>query len=163
MLKIKNLTAGYADLPILKEVSLELRPGTMAVLMGPNGAGKSTLLKSVFNLTTITSGEVFFKGERVTQVPANQLVRRGLAFVSQGKINFATLSVRDNLLLGAYFERDKNKVEIKIKEVYAQFPVLKDKQTAYAFSLSGGEQQMLAIGRALMSAQQLLLLDEPSL
>lgn len=163
MLRIKNLNAGYGDSQILKDISLELTPGTISVLMGPNGAGKSTLLKSIFNLTTITGGTVSFQGSIITGRPTSELIAKGLAFVSQGKINFGTLTVRENLLLGARFNRDTADVTRKLNNVYGQFPVLKEKSGDYAFSLSGGQQQMLAMARALMSSPKLLLLDEPSL
>ena len=163
MLRIKNLNAGYGDSQILKDISLELTPGTISVLMGPNGAGKSTLLKSIFNLTTITGGTVSFQGSIITGRPTSELIAKGLAFVSQGKINFGTLTVRENLLLGARFNRDTADVTRKLNDVYGQFPVLKEKSGDYAFSLSGGQQQMLAMARALMSSPKLLLLDEPSL
>lgn len=163
MLQLINLNAGYRDLQVLKGVNLELRPGTMSVLMGPNGAGKSTLLKSIFNLTTIQSGDILFQEKNITREPAHTLLQLGIAFVAQGRINFGTLSVQDNLLLGAHHVKDTTRIAKRLQEVYAQFPNLAAKQKQYAFSLSGGEQQMLAIGRALMSAPKLLLLDEPSL
>jgi branched-chain amino acid transport system ATP-binding protein len=163
MLKILKLNAGYPDLPVLKDVSLDLPTGIIAVLMGPNGAGKSTLLKSIFSLTTFTSGKILFKDKNITNFPAHKLINLGIAFVPQGKVNFSGLSVRDNLLMGALNIAEKDKIEIKINEIYAQFPTLKEKENQLAFSLSGGEQQMLAIGRALMSSPTLLLMDEPSL
>lgn len=162
-LKIENLNAGYDDLQILKNVDLELEEGTITVLMGPNGAGKSTLLKSIFNLTNITSGHIYFKGNEITGLPAHQLLRKGIAFVSQGKVNFDTMSVEDNLRMGATHIQDKEEIKKRQNEVYDVFPVLKIKKSLYAFTLSGGEQQMLAIGRALMSRPALLLMDEPSL
>lgn len=163
ILTIKHLNAGYGDLQILKDVSLELEPGTVSVLMGPNGAGKSTLLKSVFNITDVTSGNVKFQDTDITGWPAHRLLAEGVAFVSQGKVNFGLLSVEDNLRLGAHHIKEKAVIAERLEEVYQQFPVLKEKKKLYAFSLSGGEQQMLAIGRALMSRPKLLLMDEPSL
>ena len=163
ILQIKNLSAGYKDLPVLKNVSLNLEEGTLAVLMGPNGAGKSTLLRSIFALTDMTSGDIFFENEKITKIPASELLSKGVAFVSQGRVNFSTLNVRDNLLLGAHHLKDKAELEKRLQEVYAQFPILKEKQRDYAFALSGGQQQMLAIGRALMNKPKLLLMDEPSL
>jgi branched-chain amino acid transport system ATP-binding protein len=163
MLKIQNLNAGYADLSVLKDVNLELRPGTMSVLMGPNGAGKSTLLKSVFNLATLTGGQILFEGVEITGWGSHQLLALGISFVAQGRINFGTLTVRDNLLMGAHHLNNKAEVAERLVKIYEQFPVLLEKEKALAFTLSGGQQQMLAIGRALMSAPKLLLLDEPSL
>ena len=110
MLKIENLNAGYADLPVLKDVSLELPLGSMAVLMGPNGAGKSTLLKSIFNLTTFSSGSIKFEGIDITGWPAHKLLHLGIAFVAQGKINFSTLTVRENLMMGAHHISDATEV-----------------------------------------------------
>ena len=163
LLEIKNLDAGYEDLNVLKDVNLKLEKGKMSVLMGPNGAGKSTLLKSIFNITTITSGDIFFNNKKITKLPAHKLMDLGIAFVPQGKVNFGILSVRDNLILGIHKTKDKTIIEKKLKEIYKQFPILKEKEKEYAFTLSGGQQQMLAIGRALMSSPKLLLMDEPSL
>ena len=163
MLRITNLTAGYADLPVLKDVSLELRAGTMSVLMGPNGAGKSTLLKSVFNLTSLSSGQIFFNDIAITGWSAHRLLALGIAYVAQGKINFGSLTVRENILLGARYIKNKVETGERLIKIYEQFPMLLEKERSPAFTLSGGQQQMLAIGRALMSAPRLLLLDEPSL
>lgn len=163
LLQIQQLNAGYGDLQILKDVSLALQKGSMSVLMGPNGAGKSTLLKSIFNLTNVTSGNVHFEGTVITGKKPHELLNRGIAFVSQGRVNFGNLSVQDNLLMGAHHIRDKAVIQKRLQEVYAQFPDLKTYQTSLAFALSGGQQQMLAIGRALMSHPKLLLMDEPSL
>ena len=163
ILKIDKLNAGYGDLQILKDVSLELQEGAVSVLMGPNGAGKSTLLKSIFSITDVSSGNVTFQGTDITGWPAHKLLAKGIAFVSQGKVNFGLLSVEDNLLLGAHHIKEKAVKAERLEEVYTQFTVLKQKRKLYAFSLSGGEQQMLAIGRALMSHPTLLLMDEPSL
>ncbi|MEK7084633.1 MAG: ABC transporter ATP-binding protein, partial [Patescibacteria group bacterium] len=163
MLVIKQLSAGYADLQILNDVNFALREGTIHVLMGPNGAGKSTLLKSIYSLTTITSGRIEFCGEDITGLPAHKLLPLGIAFVPQGRINFGTLTVRENLLMGVHGARNKTEIQKKLEEMYEQFSVLKEKEHARAFTLSGGQQQMLAIGRALMSSPKLILMDEPSL
>lgn len=163
MLTIKGLHAGYGELQILKDVNVELKRGSLSVLMGPNGAGKSTLLKSIFNITNITAGSVLFEGEEITGLPPHALLNKGVAFVSQGRVNFSTLSIEDNLLLGAHHISDKALVQKRLEEVYEQFPILKERAKEYAFSLSGGQQQMLTIGRALMSHPKLLLMDEPTL
>lgn len=163
ILEINNLNAGYGELHILKDVDLNLKKGSMSVLMGPNGAGKSTLLKSVYALTDIKSGSVKLEGKDITGLPAHKLMDRGVAYVTQGKVNFGLLSIRDNLFMGAHYLKDKKEIQSRLESVFEQFPVLKEKQKQYAFSLSGGEQQMLAIGRALMSKPKLLLMDEPSL
>ena len=162
MLKISKLNSGYNDLQVLKDVDFELLPKTISILMGPNGAGKSTLLKSIFNLTNITGGKIELDDQNITKQPPYLLLKKGVAFVPQGKINFSILRVRDNLILG-YIGNDKNLLKNKLEAIFKQFPVLKNKQNDYAFALSGGEQQMLAIGRALMSSPKLLLMDEPSL
>lgn len=163
MLKINHLNAGYGDLKILKDINLELNCGSISVLMGPNGAGKSTLLKSVLNLTNITSGQVYFKNQEITRWLTHRLIKLGIAFVSQGKINFGTLSVKDNLLLGALHLKNKTEVGERLIKIFEQFPILLEKEKDLAFTLSGGQQQMLAIARALMSAPEMMLLDEPSL
>lgn len=163
ILEIKQLSAGYGDLKILSDVSVSLNEGSMTVLMGPNGAGKSTLLKSVFSLTNITDGTITFDGTDITNKPTHELLSRGVAFVSQGRVNFGTLTVEENLRMGLHMEKNREYVNAQVKKIYAQFPVLKEKRNAYAFTLSGGQQQMLAIGRALMSDPRLLLMDEPSL
>lgn len=163
MLTISKLYGGYGDLPVLKDVSIDLEPGSITVLMGPNGAGKSTLLKSIFNLADVTAGSIEFLEEPITGLPTHSLIELGIAYVPQGKINFGTLSVEDNLLIGAYHISDAEVIAANLEQVYDEFPVLKHKRNEYAFSLSGGQQQMLAIGRALMNLPKLLLLDEPSL
>lgn len=163
MLEIKNLNAGYGEIQVIKDVTLKLDSGSVSVLMGPNGAGKSTLLKSVFNITDVSGGKILFEGEDITGLPAHALLEKGIAFVSQGRVNFSTLSVEDNLKLGAHHVQSKDEVQARLQQVYKQFPILQDRRKEYAFSLSGGQQQMLAIGRALMSKPRLLLMDEPSL
>lgn len=163
MLKITQLNAGYDDLLVLKDINLELAPGKIYVLMGPNGAGKSTLLKSIFNLTTIQSGKIFFNDKDITGSETHQLLEFGIAYLPQGRINFSELTVEENLLLGAYHTENKAVREKLKDQIFKEFPVLKEKRRQYAFSLSGGQQQMLAFGRALMNSPKLLLLDEPSL
>lgn len=163
ILTIKDLDAGYKDLQVLKKISLDLKEGSMSVLMGPNGAGKSTLLKSIFNITDVMGGKMMFNGKNITNLPAHRLLELGVGFVSQGRVNFSNVSVRDNLALGAHYIKDKDEIRRRMNDVYEQFPVLKEKQHAHAYSLSGGQQQMLAIGRALMSKPTLMLMDEPSL
>lgn len=156
MLKISNLNAGYEDLQVLKDINLELLPGSISVLMGPNGAGKSTLLRAVFNLVSASSGKIFFDGTDITYLPVHEHLGRGIALVPQGRVNFGILTVRENLLI---INRDLE----RLAKVFAEFPILEEKQRQYAFSLSGGQQQLLAIARALMGEPKLLLLDEPSL
>lgn len=163
MLKIVDLKAGYQDLEVLNGIDLELKQGQIAVLMGPNGAGKSTLIKSIFNLNRVISGRIIFNGNDITKLLAHQLLELGIGYVPQGRINFGILSVEENLLIGAYHIEDKSLINQNLEKIYKEFPVLKEKKNQYAFALSGGQQQMLAIGRALINNPKLLLLDEPSL
>ena len=163
MLKINKLQAGYQDLNVLKGIDVELQPGSVSVLMGPNGAGKSTLLKSIFNLVNVTSGSITYRGDDITGLPTHNLIELGIAYVPQGKINFSTLTVKENLLMGAYHLEDKTAVATNLEKVLGAFPQLKDRLASRAYVLSGGQQQMVAMARALMNLPDLLLLDEPSL
>lgn len=163
ILEVRQLSGGYGDIQILHDISLEVEKGSIAVLMGPNGAGKSTLLKVMFNIVDVSAGSVLFDGEDITQVPAHERLSKGLAFVMQGKVNFSNLSVRDNLLLGAHIEKDTLEVEKRLQKIYKEIPELKAVEKQLAFTLSGGQQQLLAMARALMSNPSVLLLDEPSL
>lgn len=163
LLRIDKLSAGYDDFLVLKSVSLSLEKGNISVLMGPNGAGKSTLLKSIFSITNITSGNVYLKEEDIIGAPSHTLLKKGVSFVTQGRINFPMMSVEENLQMGMISHKDNEGLAKNIQKVYAQFPVLKEKRRLRAYTLSGGQQQMLAIGRALMSDPKLLLMDEPSL
>jgi branched-chain amino acid transport system ATP-binding protein len=163
MLEIKNLNAGYRDLRILKDVSLRLPNDKITVLMGPNGAGKSTLLSSIYGLARVLSGQIIYNGIDITNFPTHKLISLGISCMPQGKINFSNLSVEENLLIGGYHLRGKKLARKKLAKIYEQFSVLQEKQKQTAFTLSGGQQQILAIGRALMAEPKLLLLDEPSL
>lgn len=163
MLKISKLNAGYGDFQVLHGVSLEVSQGQVAVLMGPNGAGKSTLLKAIFNLVPVTAGQITFGDLSLCNLPTHSLLERGVAYVPQGKINFGTLSVYENLLMGAYHIEDKKVVQENLEKTTREFPVLQKRRTEYAFRLSGGQQQMLALARAMITVPKLLLLDEPSL
>ena len=149
---------------VLFGVNLEVKPKEIAVLIGPNGAGKSTILKSIFNLVDVYNGKIIFKNKNITRIPAYELIKLGISYVPQGRQVFSTLTVRENLEMGAFLTKEKDLIEKKLNEVVEiHFPDLRKKLDDYAFSLSGGQQQMLAIGRALMQDPQLLLLDEPSL
>lgn len=164
MLSIKNLESGYGEMQVLFGVNLNVKPREIAVLIGPNGAGKSTVLKSIFNLVDVYRGRIVFSNKNITKIPAHELIKLGISYVPQGRQVFSTLTVRENLEIGAFLTKEKNLVEKRLNEVIdVHFPDLKKKLNDYAFSLSGGQQQMLAIGRALMQDPQLLLLDEPSL
>ncbi len=163
MLKIQNLKAGYNGMEILRGVDLEVKPAEIVAIIGPNGAGKSTLLKSVFNLCDIYAGKIIFKDKDITKLPTRQLIYEGISYVPQGRQVFSTLTVKENLEMGAFIMEDRELIKRNINDVFDKFPVLKKKQNDYAFHLSGGQQQMLAISRALIQDLELLLLDEPSL
>jgi len=163
LLSIKNLTAGYGDLHVLENVSLEIHPGEMVVLIGPNGAGKSTVLKSVFGLTTKTGGSILFRDRDITKLPTHSLIEEGIGFVPQGRLVFPTLTVQENLEMGGYLIDHKETMQANLEKVYTTFPALREKRRAQAGTLSGGQQQQLAIGRSLMMTPELLMLDEPSL
>ncbi|MBI2655333.1 ABC transporter ATP-binding protein [Candidatus Woesearchaeota archaeon] len=164
MLQIKNLDSGYGKMQILFGISLNVKPKDIAVIIGPNGAGKSTLLKSIFNLVDVYKGKIMFKNKDITKIPTHELIELGISYVPQGRQVFQTLTVRENLEMGAFLTKEKDLVEKMMEEVLEKhFPDLRKKLKDYAFNLSGGQQQMLAIGRALMQDPQLLLLDEPSL
>lgn len=142
---------------------MNLVPGEISVLIGPNGAGKSTVLKSIFNLCDIRKGNITYKGKDITKLPTHERIQLGISIVPQGRQVFSNLTVRENLEMGAYMSHDKDLLETRMNEVLNHFPELRQKLHANAFSLSGGQQQMLAMSRALMQDPQLLLLDEPSL
>ncbi len=163
LLAVSGVTAGYGGVPALHGVSLDVRDGEIVALVGANGAGKSTLLKTVAGLLPPTAGQVAFAGRRLDGRPAHAVVREGVAYVPEGRRLFARLSVRENLLLGAYTQRDEAARAETLEAVVALFPILAERQRQQAGTLSGGEQQMLAIARGLMSRPRLLLLDEPSL
>ncbi len=163
LLHIENLSAGYGDLQVLQNVSLCVGTGEMVVLIGPNGAGKSTVLKSIFGLTTKTSGRILFDDQDVTCLPPHSLIEQGIGFVPQGRMVFPSLTVEENLEIGGYLINHKETLRVNQQQVYKTFPVLREKQKELAGNLSGGQQQQLAIGRALMTRPKLLMLDEPSL
>lgn len=164
MISIKNLEAGYEKMQVLFGVDLSVKPQEIAVLIGPNGAGKSTLLKGIFNLVDVYRGRILYKNKNITKIPTHELIELGISYVPQGRQVFGALTVGENLEMGAFLTKEKELIAKRISEVVENhFPDLKKKLNDYAFSLSGGQQQMLAIGRALMQDPQLLLLDEPSL
>jgi branched-chain amino acid transport system ATP-binding protein len=164
MLKIKKLTVQYGPLPALYEISLNVKYGEIVSLLGPNGAGKTTLLLTLSGILKTTEGRIIFEEEDITNLNPHQIVFKGVGHVPQGRHIFPTLSVIDNLMMGAYLYRKKKK-EIKkdLDGIYQLLPVLKERIHQRAGTLSGGEQQMLSIGRAMMGRPKLLLLDEPSL
>ena len=164
MLKIKKLTVQYRPLPALKEVSLEIEHGEVVSLLGPNGAGKTTLLLTLSGILKTTEGRVFFEGEDISNLSSHKIVSRGIGHVPQGRHIFPTLSVIDNLMMGAYLHRkEKKEINKDLEWIHQLLPVLQERTHQRAGTLSGGEQQMLSIGRAMMGRPKLLLLDEPSL
>jgi branched-chain amino acid transport system ATP-binding protein len=166
MLTIDRLNASYGSIRVLKEVSLKVPAGKVVSIIGANGAGKSTLLKSISGLMKNSRGCILYKDKDISGMPANRIVGLGISQVPEGRQIFAHLTVRDNINLGAYhyFKRsNRQKIKGRIERVYGMFPILEKRSKQIAGTLSGGEQQMLAIGRALMARPELLLLDEPSM
>jgi branched-chain amino acid transport system ATP-binding protein len=163
LLELKALKIAYGGINAVKGVDLVVNEGEMVALIGANGAGKTSTLKAISGILAPASGRVFYAGNEVTGQPAYSLVERGLALVPEGRQVFGRLTVQENLRMGAYARRDAARVKIDLQRVYELFPRLHERRTQTAGTLSGGEQQMVAIGRALMSAPKLLLLDEPSM
>jgi ABC-type branched-subunit amino acid transport system ATPase component len=163
LLRAEALTAGYGKMDILHEVSLEVRGGELVSVIGPNGAGKSTAFKTIVGFLRPSHGRVLFDGQDITGLRPDQVVHRGLAYVPQGRIVFPQMTVLENLEMGAFIERERARIQQALERVYALFPVLAHRRHQRAGSMSGGEQQMVAIGRALMTTPKLILLDEPSL
>ncbi|MCY4576933.1 MAG: ABC transporter ATP-binding protein [Candidatus Kaiserbacteria bacterium] len=162
LLQIRNINVHYGEVAVLNGVSLALRRGEIVALMGPNGAGKSTILKAIFGLAPIADGQMLWKNQPFTPI-SHQVVRRGIAFVPQGRRVFSGLSVEENLEIGGAIIGNKEEVKNKIEEVIRFFPMLQQKRKAPSGTLSGGQQQMLALARGLMTSPKVLLLDEPSL
>ncbi|MDR7486493.1 MAG: ABC transporter ATP-binding protein [Armatimonadota bacterium] len=163
LLAVSELEAAYGDQQVLWGVSLEVRVGEIVALIGPNGAGKTTLLRTVAGLMRPLRGSVRFDGEPIDALPPDEIVARGLTLVPEGRRLFRAMTVQDNLELGAYPHRARAQRRATLDEVFALFPVLAERRHQSAGTLSGGEQQMLAIGRALMARPRLLMLDEPSM
>ncbi len=162
LLELRNIHSGYGDLKVLEGVTVTVQPDEIVALIGPNGAGKSTVLKTVFGLTKVYSGSIWYRDKELSRLHTSDLVRLGISYVPQGRQVFPTMTVEENLEMGAFYQSDKDLLEKKKEEVYSKFPVLREKRKRMAFTLSGGQQQMLSMGRALMQDPQLLLLDEPS-
>jgi branched-chain amino acid transport system ATP-binding protein len=163
MLTIDNLTVNYGAIRALHGVSLSVEQGSIVTLIGSNGAGKSTTLRTVSGLVKPATGTITYEGERINGLPAHRIVARGLCQVPEGRMVFANLTVQENLMMGAYLQRDAAAVRSERDYVFSVFPRLQEREKQQAGTLSGGEQQMLAIGRALMSRPKFLMLDEPSL
>jgi ABC-type branched-subunit amino acid transport system ATPase component len=163
LLVAQGLTAGYGRIDILHEVSLTVGVHEIVSIIGPNGAGKSTAFKTIVGFLTPRAGRVLFNGEDITGTRPDLVLRRGLAYVPQGRIVFPQMTVLENLEMGAYTERDPKRVAAALDQVYRLFPILAERRRQAAGTMSGGEQQMVAIARALMTTPRLILLDEPSL
>jgi branched-chain amino acid transport system ATP-binding protein len=163
MLKVDNIDVFYGNIQALKGVSLEINEGEIVTLIGANGAGKSTLLKTISGLLKPKNGDILYEGQSIAGKAAQTIVKQGISHVPEGRRIFANLTVEENLELGAYLRKDKHGIREDIEKVYQLFPRLHERRKQLAGTLSGGEQQMLAIGRALMARPRLLLLDEPSM
>ena len=163
MLELKDVTVHYEKAKALSGVSLKVRENAIVALIGANGAGKSTILRTISGIKTPTIGEIWFQGKRIDGFPPVEIVRMGIVHVPEGRMLFPEMTVLENLYLGAYLEKDGREIRRSLEQVFSLFPILKQRQKQMAGSLSGGEQQMLALGRGLMAKPKLLLLDEPSL
>ena len=163
MLDAKNVSAAYGLVQILWDVSFKINEKEIVSIIGPNGAGKTTLVKTIMGLLPAKNGTIQFKGENIENLPPYEIVKKGVSLIPEGREIFPRMTVEENLLLGAYTIGDKQQVKDSKERIYQIFPVLRKKEKAMAQTLSGGEQQMLVIGRSLMSTPQLLILDEPSL
>ncbi len=163
MLKVEKLNVHYGVIHALKDVSMEVKEGEIVSLIGANGAGKTTLLQTTSGLLKKTSGEVVFLGKSMNKVSAKNIVKEGITQVPEGRHIFSGMSVYENLLMGAYLRKDKDGIKADLQDIYQRFPILEKRSSQDASTLSGGEQQMLAMGRALMARPKILLLDEPSM
>lgn len=163
MLTVKNLAVHYGVIEAIREVSFEVKEGEIVSLIGANGAGKSTILKAVSGLIRPSQGEIVYEGSPITTATPKQIVEKGISQVPEGRHIFSGMTVLENLEMGAFLRKDKNEVEKDLQLVFDRFPILKERKNQDAATLSGGEQQMVAMGRALMSRPRLLLLDEPSM
>jgi len=162
-LVLEHIYTAYDRADVLSGVSLEVEPGKITCILGSNGAGKSTLIRSILSLTAPRSGRILYDGADITALPTHQIVRRGIACIPEGRKVFPKMTVRDNLLVGGYQERERQVLEGRLEDVYRVFPQLRDRTGQLAGTMSGGEQAMLSIGRGLMAAPKLLIIDEPSL
>ncbi len=163
MLEVTGLRVAYGGIQAVRSITFHVNEGEMVALVGANGAGKTSTLKAIARVLDAAGGDVHFCGEKITRIPPHDLIRKGIALVPEGRGVFPRLSVAENLAMGAFVRDDKALIAADLERVYGYFPRLKERETQLAGTLSGGEQQMLAIGRALMSRPKLLLLDEPSM
>ena len=163
MLELRKVSSGYGAIEALKSVDLRVEKGEIVTLIGANGAGKSTTLRNITQLVPVTSGEILFEGRSLNGMPTHRIAAAGIALVPEGRAVFANLTVMENLEMGAYLQKDRARNARELERVFALFPRLQERRRQTSGTLSGGEQQMLAIGRAMMAGPRLLLLDEPSL
>jgi len=163
MLVVKNLVAGYSKIPAIHDISFEVKEGQIVALLGSNGSGKTTTLRAITGTIPVFAGSIEYNGKSIVGTPVHEIVRLGIGMVPEGRRLFPKMSVFDNLMMGAFSIKDKKAVQTKLEEVYDIFPRLAERKSQIAGTMSGGEQQMVAIGRGLMCFPKLLILDEPSL
>lgn len=163
ILEVKGLEAGYNGMSVLHGINFEVEKGEILAILGSNGVGKSTTLRAITGVIKPMAGKVIYKGQDITGMPSHKLVSMGVSMVPEGRMLFSGMTVEDNLIMGAYLEKDKAKIHERLKNVYKMFPRVEERKKQIAGTLSGGEQQMVAIARGLMSDPELLILDEPSL
>jgi len=163
MIELKNINAGYGQVQIVRDVSMNIDNNEIVALVGANGAGKSTIIKTISGLLPVSSGSIIFEGKRIENMPAHKIITNGIALVPEGRRLFPYMTVQENLELGAYVENNQKKVQENMEWVFGLFPILQERRAQLAGTFSGGEQQMLTIGRALMSKPKFLMMDEPSL
>jgi len=163
MLQVEGIDVYYGDVQVLKSVTLDVQEKELVAVIGANGAGKTTLIKTISGLLKPRKGSVFFDGKRIDNINANKVVARGIVQVPEGRLLFPDMTVRENLEMGGYLVNNKQLLQEHLKSVYELFPMLQERGNQFAGTMSGGEQQMLAVGRALMSTPRLIMLDEPSL
>ena len=162
MLEVKDIEAGYGAIQVLKRIDLEVQTGEIVALIGANGAGKTTLLRTISGILTPSRGKVIFEGTNIVKFPAHKIARRGISLIQEGRMILSKMTVLENLLMGGFSQPDKE-LKGSLEAVFRMFPVLKERQRQLGETLSGGEQQMLAIGRALMANPRIFMMDEPSL
>jgi len=163
LLEIHNLSSGYDNIPVLKSLSLKIDTGNLTAVIGPNGAGKSTLLRTISGLLPVSDGSILMDGIDITKLRPDEIVGLGIIHVPEGRMILSRLTVRENLIMGSFQRKDNLQIKKDFDKVLSMFPILADRLTQLGGTLSGGEQQMLAIGRGLMAKPKLLMLDEPSL